>query len=263
MYTAIITPRAYLTSWGHLTKFHMVVPDHIKADNDLLYVRHMSRLGHYVILDNGTYERGHSITGSDLLALAEDVKADEIVVPDKFRDNKGTQYMVKQFLDENRDKIVSQKLALMIVPQGKDDRDWLNCFNNIKETLRHDRYKIPTKIIFGVPKWLSLEVNRIELVKSLRRNYTYHLLGLNNIEELQHEHNVPNNIRGIDTSLPIKAALENRELDAENPMIQDTEYFGRLIQPDQYDDAECNIVEFLRLVPDFKQFNGKKDLYAL
>lgn len=100
----------------------------------------------YKILDNSLIELGGSVALERVLAAAERIRADEIILPDVFQDGPATIKAVKeslQYLTErwpNRD----WPYKLMAVAQGKDIEEWLECY--------HELMVMPDINVIGIPK---------------------------------------------------------------------------------------------------------------
>lgn len=100
----------------------------------------------YKILDNSLIELGGAVDLERVLAAAEKIGADEIILPDVFQDGPATVKAVKgslRYLTEkwpNRD----WPFKLMAVAQGKDVEEWYACYNEL--------LGMPDVDVIGVPK---------------------------------------------------------------------------------------------------------------
>lgn len=268
MHAAIITPRNHMGNFSHLTRFDMVVPDHFtgaRARERKNFVAGLAQRGHYIILDNGVYERGVALSGSELVELAREINASEIVVPDHFKDRGATDDAVFDFLEKHWQEIHDLNLNIMIVPQGKDVQDWIKALAGLQYAMSnvHIEFNIlPRQIVWGIPKWVSEERNRIDLVYALPSEneyrkespYKYHLLGLSKIAELLHFNHFPDYLRSLDTSLPVKAAVHGRGLFDKNPVEPGTIYMNATMESEQFTEACYNVVQMLSVVPEFTQY---------
>lgn len=102
----------------------------------------------FLIMDNGVIE-GKPMPFGECIRRAELINADEIVLPDVYKDNHGTYNAVKEaieyYIDNN---MFNHRFRLMVVPQGNSMEDWLDCAVNI---LTHFGEYIAT---VGIPKHL-------------------------------------------------------------------------------------------------------------
>lgn len=268
MHAAIITPRNHMGNFSHLTRFDMVVPDHFtgaQARERKDFVIGLAQRGHYIILDNGVYERGVALSGNELMALAREIEASEIVVPDYFKERNLTHHAVFGFLEEHWEEIHRLNLNIMIVPQGKDTPDWIKALTELQYAMSNVHVEfgiLPRQITWGIPKWISEERNRIDLVHALPNEnqyrkaspYKYHLLGLSKIQELLHFEYLPDYLRSLDTSLPVRAAVHGRGLFDKNPVEPGTIYMNATMESGQFTEACYNVVQMLSVVPEFTQY---------
>lgn len=138
----------------------------------------------FTILDNGVIE-GSPMPIAKIIEKAELIKADEIVLPDVFKDDEATLTSVDnaiKWLEQRYKNIKNCPFRLMVVPQGKDKTSWLNC---AEELIKRHGDKINT---LGIPKHLvdtfKSRDARVDAIATLQRNpeidiqgYDIHLLG--------------------------------------------------------------------------------------
>lgn len=169
-------------------------------------VRQMCLDGHYVILDNGVWETGQSISDSKLISLAMQVGASEIVIPDSMKDPESSLLQAESFLKlfYSQDMAAYERPKLMLVPQAKVADAW------------HGQYLLALKTFgpyvdtIGIPKWLGPA--RLSVINEMPfyAKFDYHMLGCNGINEIprdvSHESHIHSKmrsqIRSIDSSLP-------------------------------------------------------------
>lgn len=84
----------------------------------------------YFILDNGAHELEEGLPIKELLDIADTVKADEVVLPDKLFDGKQTYLNLVQALEELADDSRVGSYQYMIVPQGRDHREYIDCLES-------------------------------------------------------------------------------------------------------------------------------------
>lgn len=193
---ALIAPRNLL-DYTRLGGMHFIVP----RNADKRFFRYESM---YKMLDNGTYELGEPMDIEDLLALANDLQANEIVLPDVMRNRKWTSSLTMHAVRSI--KPVGMKFAA--VPQGTTPADFVECYR--------DFAKVPEIDVLCFPIWLEKEFSaRPQVVHYLlRKGYwaedkEHHLIGLDSLSELYLYGGV---IRSVDTSLPFSAAQQQIKL---------------------------------------------------
>jgi len=162
----------------------------------------------YVILDNGAFELGKSIPFKDLIALAKEIGAKEIVAPDIVHDCPGTiKYVTDLFVYLDEKNLIND-YNIMVVPQGKTMEEILNCYNKLA--------RFPTKII-GVPARVlpvkaqyHSEQLRFTFLQTLAKNGLLkkryvHLLGLCAVQFVKAYRKGQRffRVRSIDTSFPV------------------------------------------------------------
>lgn len=153
----------------------------------------------YKILDNSLIELGGAVDMKRILDAAEKIGADEIILPDVFQKGPETIDAVNMALSELNDRYVNRKwpYKLMAVAQGRDEREWYECY--------HELLNNPDIDVVGIPKVLAKmhPQGRPHFVNEhcdLKRK-PHHLLGLwYSLGEFK-EYNRPEDIRSCDTVL--------------------------------------------------------------
>ena len=151
----------------HMCLAQLVLKNERYAD----FYRARSAEGKYVILDNGAAE-GEELNYEDLLRAYDIVKPSEIILPDVLKDARKTIEKTIYFYEKHWNTVMRYKT--MVVPQGKDLKEWISCFEELANT-------IPFTCV-GVPKWLGANgsLDRIIAVDYLSRcDVEVHLLGCN------------------------------------------------------------------------------------
>lgn len=153
----------------------------------------------YKILDNSLIELGGAVDLKRVLAAAEKIGADEIILPDVFQKGPETLDAVNKALSELNDIYPNRKwpYRLMAVAQGRDEQEWYECY--------HELLNNPDIDVIGVPKVLAKmhPQGRPHFVNEhcdLKRK-EHHLLGLwYSVSEL-YEYKCRQDIRSCDTVL--------------------------------------------------------------
>lgn len=124
MKVALITPDALIEDIGLLTDYHMVLPSELSRQSYKNGYRYLDPTN-FIILDNGIAE-GTSYGMIDLLDMARDIGANEIVVPDVIGDGLATVELVKRF-EEGLLARTLDKYTWMAVAQGRTFSELYSC----------------------------------------------------------------------------------------------------------------------------------------
>lgn len=153
----------------------------------------------YKILDNSLIELGGAVNLQRVLDAAAHIDADEIILPDVFQNGPETIKAVKASIEELLEIYPEGKIPykLMAVAQGKDEKEWYECYTFLLNN--------PYIDVIGIPKVLAKmhPQGRPHFVNELC-NLTYkphHLLGLWYSMEEFHEYKHIEDIRSCDTVL--------------------------------------------------------------
>lgn len=153
----------------------------------------------YKILDNSLIELGGAVDLERVLAAAEKIGADEIILPDVFQKGPETVEAVRAAIKYMQDKWPNRDwpYKLMAVAQGRDEKEWYECYQELM--------KMPDVDVIGVPKVLAKmhPGGRPHFVNELCNLgcKPHHLLGLwYSMTELQEYRNL-GLIRSCDTVL--------------------------------------------------------------
>lgn len=189
--------------------YHMCLSQEAHRNSEYAdFYRHLSKKGHFVILDNGAAEpKAERITWNEVLNVASYIEPSEIVMPDVLENAMRTVELTVQ--EANFARIPVHKR--MIVPQGNSFEEWIVCLDTIA-----------TKCDFrtiGIPKHMEHKCGRVMLLNWLVANnwhcrHDIHLLGLakHPEEEVTNALRAYWHIRGIDTGAPIAYAQEHKTL---------------------------------------------------
>lgn len=205
MLFAHIVPTAYLEKLDKFSDCYLIL-EHV-AKKDFEYRNFFTYSSKYKILDNGAYENGYPTPMVDLINMGDMLKADEIVLPDVFREAIYTKKHIETALDTIRKEGRLGDFKLMAVPQGKNAFEYLECLkwiSKIKEVdvigisfiIVKDCFKEYTGIDQVMPNRLFL-TSIMEFID--REGKHAHLLGMGNCKEieLQEKHDW---IRSADSS---------------------------------------------------------------
>ncbi len=153
----------------------------------------------YKILDNSLIELGGAVNLQRVLDAAAHIDADEIILPDVFQDGPATIKAVKDAIAELLEIYPDGKFPyeLMAVAQGKDEKEWYECYQFLLDN--------PYVDVIGIPKVLAKmhPAGRPHFVNELcdLKKKPHHLLGLwySMAEFNEYEH--IEDIRSCDTVL--------------------------------------------------------------
>ena len=210
MRAALIPPKGYFHT-ALRSDYHLALAQIRDPEYTALYANRKS--SHYLILDNGAAE-GEPVRDSTLVARAEQLGADEIVVPDVMGDASATVERARQFL-EIKDDLRRYKLMGVVQSQG-----------SLGEVIRciqaFDEMPITT---LGIPRHLvdKDKYFRYNVLNYLRgfnydKRFEVHLLGTNPKwpAEICTIADIHPWVRGVDTSLPYNYAIAGKRLDGKN-----------------------------------------------
>lgn len=153
----------------------------------------------YKILDNSLIELGGAVDLQRVLKAADQIGADEIILPDVFQKGPETVDAVNVAISELRENYVNQKwpYKLMAVAQGRDEKEWYECYCKLLDIPEIDVIGIPKVLAKMHPQGRPYFVN--ELCDLKRKEH--HLLGLwYSVTELD-EYGCIDDIRSCDTVL--------------------------------------------------------------
>jgi hypothetical protein len=215
-------------------------------DSSEMYRKHYKYLGQhpgcYVILDNGMFESGECLTDFELIDLAKEYKASEIVMPDVRGDSGSTLHAQVHFMRIFHQaygmRPPSKTPNLMSVIQGQTVREAeehvLKVADSWAVEMVRGRYG---KVVFGIPRRMSedtgMRQGRIDLIEMIVSHYgpmfPIHLLGLSrsNPRELQYiAREFGEFVRGVDTSAPFVWTAANKHLDAGDTVERQDDYLN-------------------------------------
>ena len=209
-----------------ISDYHLVLAHKINQDDN--YAEYYSSLpeSHTVILDSGTVELGYAdpIT---IMAAKEKLNRKVIVVaPDFLLDAAKTLEGTYDFMD----KTDLPDDEVMVVPQGNDWEEWVDCFKKM-HALGGVRYVGLPRVAEAFPggrAWLHQQAVQYHRSKvGMNRRLYFHLLGIQHyLEEVEWAKHFTA-IRGVDSSAPSKAASVDKlclAVDDFRKIVDDEEY---------------------------------------
>ncbi len=209
MKLAIIPPTEHL-ELGDVGDIYFALAQFAFDNEDYVeYFRTKTDEGRYVILDNGSFELGHSVDPTRLLEIAEAMNATEIVAPDTQWDPEKTLHDSRVFAEQFREQGYNTKYKLMSVVWANSPDDYLDWFK------RHMIEVFPDR--FGIGKWLENDYQlgtRMHLIYEIQKAYDlppdkFHALGCPYPMEI---HLMRDVVWSMDTGLAAKAALSEHIL---------------------------------------------------
>ena len=140
------------------------------------YAKFAKEVHGYKILDNSLIELGGSVDLQRVLNAAEDIDADEIILPDVFQDGPATIDAVNAALSLLNELYPNRNwpYKLMAVAQGKNEEEWYRCYKSLLNNPDIDVIGIPKVLAKMHPQGRPYFVN--ELCDLTRK--PHHLLGL-------------------------------------------------------------------------------------
>ncbi len=210
MRAAIISPIPLLYRYSTLSSLQMALAQLWIEEEYRMYFLNRKQEGDTIILDNGAYELGQSLDISRLEEVAEELQPDVLILPDAIMNKNLTLSLTEKALSS-----FQNKYTLMAVPQGSDDKEWLECLRSMGEFCKF--------LWWGVPKvcQLVLSQGRPWACREILKRFpdaNIHLLGVwsDPIGEIKDVVDIPG-VRSIDTALPISLGKLARSLEEHHP----------------------------------------------
>jgi len=200
MEVALISPFQIMREIPN-TKYHLVLA-HLLADKR--YRAFELAVEGYKILDNGVVE-GKQTTAEELIALATAIGANEIVVPDTPRNAVRTMRQAQDFEHIAKEH---PEFKYMGVIQGADHVQREHVLDMMQHLGYFSIYALPRNAVVDGLERAAFASELYGIDKSI----VLHALGSSAwAEEARVLANQPN-VRGMDTAMPIKMALDNQVL---------------------------------------------------
>lgn len=166
------------------------------VEKNRMYREIARRCDGYKILDNSIIELGSAVDVGRVAEAAAFIGADEIILPDAYKDCDGTLKMVENALNWLDRHGCRNVFKVMAVAHGATEEDWSHCFQRLENIAEID--------VIGIPKVLATmhPAGRPHFEQYwYNTSKTIHLLGLwYSFSELL-EYQRPNEIRSVDTCL--------------------------------------------------------------
>lgn len=188
-----------------LSDYHLILAHEVVKDKE--YAEYYSNLGkeHTIILDNGTVENGSVQVGLVEEALKILNRKVICVAPDFLGDKDNTLEASTEFLKKSN----LPNDEVMIVPQGKDWKEWVECFEAFDEIGGFRWVGLPRIAEdFGGRSLIHQRAVQIHRLRhGMNESLRFHLLGIQHtIDEVEWAKHFGRSLVGVDSSAPLKAA---------------------------------------------------------
>ncbi len=189
--------------------YHMALAQYLISDAGYLKMYKMLRKcvnGAFIIVDNGAAE-GDRQSFDMVVKVADEIEADEIVMPDMLRNGPDT---VRMSTDPAAQRIVPPKKRF-VVPQGRNLNEWTDCLTMLEREMDFRTIGVPKHLISSPCGSRNPYLDHLEMFGYPDR-YDIHLLGLNSLTEL---HDIVQSypwIRGVDSGMPVAWAQAQMKL---------------------------------------------------
>lgn len=232
-----IVPSKHLQDLDEYSGCYLMLSHLIPKDE--LYTAFFAQSEKFKILDNGAFENGYPEPIATLVDKAAMVKADEIVLPDVFRDAHYSKVHTVTALDYLKKHKLIGKYKLMGVPQGKTHHEYLESLKYLLAIPEIDTIGLSFIIIDECFREVTgvkgVMPNRIFLTALLDlagfcMGKEFHLLGMENCKELTYQKKYPW-IRSADSSTACVHGMHKVRFDREEGLLQ-----KRIQKPDDYFD---------------------------
>jgi len=222
MKTCFIVPKKYFYISQEHSDFYLLLAHQIQRDDVDLFN------GRPIVLDNGAYELGQSVSEEKIFEVADWLHPDEIVLPDVRFESHSTIWKVKDFLQRYYDERLKGKYRLLAPVQGSNWSDWKNCYQAF-----YTDYRIDCLGITDVPtddRSLSclvdkspVALSRVEAALYLYRKDLFkkpvHVLGSIDPIELAYLSSFPN-IEKTDSKIAFWNGVDGSCLSCQNGLFQ-------------------------------------------
>lgn len=197
------------------------------------YRRAMQESPNYKILDNSLIELGDAVSMERIYEAAKVIGADEIILPDKFKDSIGTLQRVDEAISWLDKRGLLGEFKLMAVAQGRDYKEFEQSYRGLELNPHVDVIGVPKVCAklhpAGRPYFEHLWLHSVQ---------TVHLLGLWYSWTELFEYQDPSRIRSMDTLMAAYITNNNIEntgvrpdgftLDLETTKLPQYEYKQRM-----------------------------------
>lgn len=183
-----------------------------------------------VIMDNGLWELGSSMSFEALMEASRNILPDELIAPDVLYDMPKTLHATSEFLtqlecfkrsirESSPKPVPFLEFANFAVPQGKNRKDWLYCFDHFNNN--------PLIRTIGIPKILNKSwkpggrlgcMSFLEHTNRIHSDKQYHALGVHDPTEFLQLSKF-DWLRSVDTALPVHIGMSEIAFCFENGLI--------------------------------------------
>ncbi len=188
-------PGVDLKKYDRYNDYYFVIP---LLMEDPIYLQFMKDTKKYIMLDNGVYESG--IPDMDnLLDLARQINAKEVVLPDYLFETERTREATRSFIESlsNEEKT---EFRWMLVPQANTIFQWIDAYTSFIEEFGDFAYSIGVPKCPGKPLYFRTVAIQTLYEREQLVNKPHHLLGMNDPSEIMYMRFA----RSMDTSWPHK-----------------------------------------------------------
>jgi len=175
--------------------YHMALAHLLYNEEYRQFFIDKSARGDHVIMDNGVVETGIPMRIEELISLAKTIRATELICPDFL----GNRWETVKWSSHGVYQADISGLRSMVVPQGRDQDDWVKC---MEEMLTW----IPRISAIGVSKFITSYMPRakaVELIDAQDHFIPIHLLGCpgdpREIADISSQ--FPGRVRGVDSGV--------------------------------------------------------------
>lgn len=227
MRSALIAPTDLLHDIQPYSRFHLLLTHKVIYDTRYCnFYKERSRLGDYIILDNSAREkRGRAMPMKNVALAAFLVKPTIVFLPDFLFDAEGTMDEIENALRSPHVKMMLRfmpGIKFAAVVQGLDKAEWLECFK-ILDSIKGIE-------MLGIPMLTAgLFESRMECLEAIARRVKHpcHLLGaMDDLETTVAQAKFPF-VMGIDTSKPVRLAVNGMRLEQWSELARDKEFLDR------------------------------------
>lgn len=178
----VISPVAGLYRYAALSNIHLVLA-HVNDIRYMEFYRQRRKAGDTIILDNGAYEEGESVSDTQLINAVEFYNPQWLVCPDKlFCHWEKTYGMTKDFLDRYQNYMAGRDIKFMAIPQTTrgDILSWAEGMLRICDELPIDGIGLPRALVTHYYPDPRTRINACRFVKSRYPHLYIHAFGMAN-----------------------------------------------------------------------------------
>jgi hypothetical protein len=196
----IICPIPFLKEFATKSNFHLILPHLVRTHPEYKsFYKECAEKGDFVLLDNSIFELGYSLDKRELLEVAEDVHASEVVAPEVWHNKKETTGLVEDFIQYHQAK--KSNIRILAMATGETEEEIIESFFYYNTHPNIDSLGLPFTLdyeITGVSNnveslTLRRVLNRWSLVEKIcaygnassQTIKPTHLMGLSDALELQ------------------------------------------------------------------------------